>query len=340
MDKSLTKQIRSARLPKISRRSGESMGWTLEIEPDGQGDLVTTRTYFLVGSECRFTCSMCDLWKYTLAEPQTPAGSLTLQIEKLHQRVANEGTQKKSREWLKLYNASNFFDPINVDPSEYESIANQCHGFERVVVENHAALFASEKTKSSSLRFRDSLDGDLEIALGLETIDPAARKWLNKSMSLDQFAQAVDFLCSEAIKVRAFVLLQPLGTPLEDSVQWAVESCRWAAHCGVQRVCLIPTRTGNGFIEQIAKQIAWQPPTAQQLESAFEKLLQDPTNASNPDSSRVVYTVDLWDWDSILGKCSKCSQPRNERLKQMNHSQRFESDASSKSCDCDCVEKK
>jgi radical SAM enzyme (TIGR01210 family) len=203
------------------------MGWAQELEPDGHGNLISALTYFLLGSECRFSCSMCDLWKYTLDAKKTPVGSLTLQIENLHRRIAHESPNRNPREWLKLYNASNFFDPANVDPSEHATIAQWCRGFERVIVENHAALLARQNIRDSVLRFRDLLDGELEIAMGLETIDPQGRKWLNKSMSLDQFAKAVEFLGTEAIHVRAFVLLQPLGTPLADSVDWAVRSSQW-----------------------------------------------------------------------------------------------------------------
>jgi len=338
MDKSLTGKIRSARPPKIPRVAGQSMGWAQELEPDGHGNLISALTYFLVGSECRFSCSMCDLWKYTLDAKKTPVGSVTLQIEDLHRRIARESPNRNPREWLKLYNASNFFDPANVDPSEHATVAQWCRGFERVIVENHAALLARRNIRDSVLRFRDLLDGELEIAMGLETIDPQGRKWLNKSMSLDQFAKAVEFLGTEAIHVRAFVLLQPLGTPLADSVDWAVRSSQWAAQCGANRICLIPTRTGNGFIQGVAKQFAWQPPTARQLEQAFEKLLQDRLGQSALETSEVIYTVDLWDWDSMLGKCSTCSEPRHERLKQMNYSQCFQSDVSSHLCDCQAIQ--
>ena len=112
--------IRRVRPAKPLRRVGESMGFVQEDEPDGQGGVVATRTYFLVGSECRFSCSMCDLWKYTLDDSVTPLGSLVAQIDALEQQCSSvqrqgfEGASETGKEWLKLYNAANFFDERNV----------------------------------------------------------------------------------------------------------------------------------------------------------------------------------------------------------------------------------
>lgn len=314
------------------------MGWTREQEPDGLGGLVSCRTYFLVGSECRFTCSMCDLWKYTLRETNTPIGSLAIQIQSLHEQVSPERQPATDPEWIKLYNASNFFDPANIHPNEYESIAKLCQDFQRVIVENHASLLSSRKTRDSILRFRDRIDGQLEVAMGLETIDPNAIRWLNKAMSLEQFQQAVEFLLGEGIFVRTFVLLQPLGTRRDESVEWALKSCRQAAAWGTQRVSLIPTRSGNGFIETVAKEFAWEPPTARQLESAFEALLESSKQNRQPSgrstTQAAIYTVDLWDWKLLRGTCDACSQLRFDRLEKMNQHQQVMASPSENICDC------
>jgi len=331
MDEWLTKKIRSLRPVKAARNSGEPMGWNRESEPDGRGGSISCRTYFLVGSECRFTCSMCDLWKYTLQETKTPVGSISAQIEELNRRLLQERPMGK-KEWVKLYNASNFFDPFNIDPSEYSSISSGCSDFERVVVENHASMLISPKTQDLVKRFRDLLPCDLEVAMGLETIDPLGMKWLNKSMRLEQFQQAVEFLKHEGILVRAFVLLQPLGCILDESIDWAVRSCRQASSWGAERVCLIPTRPGNGFVDISSNELGWKPPTAWQLEQVFEKLLQDLQGKPISSSSSTIYTVDLWDWDSMLGICEGCSRRRFERLQRMNLTQQMVVEKSFEEC--------
>jgi radical SAM enzyme (TIGR01210 family) len=330
MDDTLLKQIRAARPPKPIRQAGQSMGWVREMEPDGQGGLIPARTYFLVGSECRFSCSMCDLWKYTLTQDRTPIGSLASQIADLNRQVDALPPQARPREWLKLYNAANFFDPANVDPGEYPAILKQCEGFERLVVENHASLLSSSKTQQLVRRFRDGFDGELELALGLESIEPSAMRCLNKSMSLDQFQAALEFLRSEQIFVRVFVLLQPMGTPIDESVYWAVASCQAAARWGAQRISLIPTRAGNGFMEDLASRGLWKAPRASQLESALEQLLGHSQGSS-------IYMADLWDWDSICGICSHCGPSRLERLQRMNNTQRMEASEVKQHCACERV---
>jgi radical SAM enzyme (TIGR01210 family) len=309
------------------------MGSVREQEPDGLGGLVTSRTYFLVGSECRFTCSMCDLWKYTLEERATPRGSFAVQIENLNLEIPKDAAAPDP-EWIKLYNASNFFDPANVDPQEYEAVAKGCAGFSRVIVENHASMLCSAKTQELVKRFRDLVDGQLEVAMGLETIDPQGMHWLNKAMSLEQFEQAVEFLRDQSIFVRAFVLLQPLGTPRGESVDWAVRSSLQAIDWGVHRVCVIPTRSGNGFVESLVGRLGWEPPEAWQLEQALARLLDKANEKLKQNSSRGIYTVDLWDWELMRGTCPRCSQFRLERLQQMNYSQSIKDTKLDIECSC------
>jgi len=331
MGELLTERIRSYRSAKIARRVGEPMGWNRELEPDGRGGTISSRTYVLVGPECRFTCSMGDLWKYTFQQARTPAGSISSQIEELNRQVLSGGSSG-NKEWVKLYNASNFFDPLNIDTSEDPSISRGCDDFQRVVVENHASMLISPKTRDLVRRFRDLLPCELEIAMGLETIDPIGMKWLNKSMKLEHFQEAVEFLNHEGIGVRAFVLLQPLGCILEESIDWAVRSSRQAARWGAERICLIPTRPGNGFVENSATQLGWKPPTAWQLEQAFGLLFEDGKGESMSGSSVPIYTVDLWDWDSMLDICEGCSRRRFERLQRMNLTQQMVVEKSFEEC--------
>ncbi len=61
-------------------------------------------TVFLAGAECPFTCSFCDLWRWTLDGP-TPPGALPTQLVHALQSLAPPIPNR-----LKLYNASNFFD--------------------------------------------------------------------------------------------------------------------------------------------------------------------------------------------------------------------------------------
>ena len=366
-------EIRKLRPKKPSRHIGESMGYVRELEADGLGGVVNARTYFLVGSECRFTCSMCDLWKYTLEDRQTPKGSLVSQVHALHREFGKRyggragferfecnaiGVSGASREWLKLYNAANFFDNWNVPSEERLAIAQQCMDFERVVVENHAAMFQSRGVRDEVLRFRDRLVGELEIALGLETIEPESMRILNKGMRLDQFQDAVEFLVREGVHTRAFVLLGPPGVALGESVRWAKAACTQAVLWGVERCCVIPTRGGTGWLDLGKRLGYWKPPTRFELEQVLEVLQLEgefgegreskveamrKLQVGSPVRVRPVYTVDLWDWDLLdRGNCEStvCHLIRKERLSQMNLQQRCIPWANLQSCRCGGVEVK
>lgn len=353
--------IRDVRPEKTERSVGEAMGYVREIEADGKGGIVRARTYFLVGSECRFTCSMCDLWKYTLEARQTPFGSLVSQVDSLH-RAHDQGEAREGggvvggREWLKLYNAANFFDDWNVSSEERVAIANRCKHFDRVVVENHAAMLQTGRVRDEVLRFRDSLVGELEIALGLETIEPESMRILNKGLRLEQFQSAVEFLRGEGVHCRAFVLLGPPGVLAGESVYWAKSACAMAVAWGVERCCVIPTRGGNGWLDLGRRHGYWSPPSRSELERVQEELLRDNETAlvgevdvcretggkieshrTAPFCVQPVYTVDLWDWDLLdRGNCesSACHSIRRERMSQMNMQQRWISWGNRQSCHC------
>jgi radical SAM enzyme (TIGR01210 family) len=255
-------------------------------------------TLFLTGMECPFHCSMCDLWQFTLAEA-TPVGALAHQIEEAL------GELSEPCDWIKLYNASNFFDPRAVPEEDYGRITEAMAPFERVVVENHPRLIGSRM-----LRFQDQLRSQLEIAMGLETVHPASIAWLDKQMSLEDFEAAMEFCGKHGIDRRVFLILQPPGTPPEEAVDWGLQAAKLAASLGARHISMIPLRAGNGVIDRLLQDRSIQLPDAAQLEQwlfAAQNLLPD-----------TVVTVDLWDWDRLSGHCVRCSQPRLERLHRMN----------------------
>lgn len=287
-------------------------GFLIDEEPDGQSGVVRTATYFLTGAECRFACAFCDLWKYTLDGP-TPTGSLVRQIYQLHEKLAS---MSESVQWLKLYNASNFFDATNVPSEDVIPIAHACRGFQRVVVENHAALLAPRKVRDQVLEFAIACQGELEIAMGLESIDPNAMPLFNKQLHLSAFESACEFLNREGIRMRAFVMLQPPGTPEHESVAWAVKSCRYAFSLGVERCGIVPTRLGNGWLDSLRDAGQWSPPNADQLEHVLLALLCDTSENAG------VAMVDLWDWEQVAGGCPCCRPTRFDTLQKMNRLQK------------------
>jgi len=236
------------------------------------------------------------LWRYTLDGP-TPRGALPLQLAR-----ALEAFGPRFPERLKLYNASNFFDRRAVPAEDVPRLAELAAPFESVTVESHAGTIGP-----LALEFAGLLSGRLEVAIGLETIHPAAAARLNKKLELAQFDQAADFLRAHDLDLRVFVLLGVPHVPPAEQLDWTVRTVEYAVARGAQRVAIIPVRGGNGEMERLRALGEFEPPTLVQLETALERCL----------SLGAVVTADLWDIER-LPACEACREERVAHLRSMN----------------------
>jgi radical SAM enzyme (TIGR01210 family) len=272
-----------------------------ERRPDGRVERALT--VFLAGAECPFTCSFCDLWQWTIDGP-TPRGALPTQLARV---LAELHAPLPAR--LKLYTASNFFDRRAVPPEDLAELARLADTFEAVTVESHASTIGASATELAR-----RLRGRLEVAMGLETIHPAAAPRLNKRLDLARFDRAAKQLEDDGIDLRVFVLLgAPYVEPAE-SVEWTVRTVEHAATRGAAVVSIIPVRGGNGEMERLAALGAFTPPTLAQLEDALDGCAH---------IGGTVVTADLWDLEKIA-RCEACRPARTERLRRMNVSGRTE----------------
>jgi len=253
---------------------------------------------FLAGAECPYTCSFCDLWRWTLDGP-TPPGALPAQLSRALESLAPPPLPHR----LKLYNASNFFDRRAVPAEDLPRIAELAAPFAAVTVESHANTIGP-----STLEFAALLSGKLEVAVGLETVHPVAAAHLNKKLELDRFDRAAGFLAEHDIDLRVFVLLGAPYVPVEESIEWTVRTVAYAAARGARRIAVIPVRGGNGEIERLQALGDFIPPTLTQLETVVERCLA---------FSSAVVSADLWDVER-LPACEACRSERVARLRQMN----------------------
>lgn len=271
-----------------------------EEERNARGELAPTAVVFLTNRECPFRCVMCDLWVHTLDAP-VGQGSIALQIR------AALATLPPARQ-IKLYNAGSFFDPQAIPPADFPEIAATLSGFEHVIVESHPA-FLDGPHGESCLRFRELIDGRLEVSIGLETAHPSALAALNKRMTVESFGKAAAFLTAHDIALRVFVLLDPPFVPRAEAPAWAHASVRCAAEHGAAVCSVIPTRGGNGALEHLPAD-ALPRLGLRELESVLEENLA-------ADGMRVF--ADLWDVERLFD-CA-CSPARTARLAVMNREQ-------------------
>ena len=292
--------------------------WLHEPEASADGAAEVVATIFLTNRECPFHCLYCDLWKNTTNE-RVAVGMIPAQIDYALKRLP-------ATRHIKLYNSGNFFDRQAIPPEDYAEIARRVAGYRTVIVENHPKLVGPPVVEFRNLLIEQAVQQkvatvpDLEVAMGLETVNPQILPRLNKQMTLDDFRAACDFLLAQQIAVRAFILLRP---PLleDDCVEWALRSIEFAFDCGVRVCAVIPTRSGNGIMQQLENQQLFAPPRLHELEATLERGLA---------LRRGRVFVDLWDVEKIF-ECSACSPRRAERLNQMNLTQQILPPIS---CDC------
>lgn len=293
-------QVTNSRPPKEIMDPMHPYFFLNEQEVQADGKLKSVNTIFLTNRECPFKCVMCDLWRQTLDYP-TPQGAIPTQIKYALRRLPKA-------EVIKLYNSGNFFDGKAIPRSDYEQIAALLSGYQHVIVENHPKLIGDFIPE-----FKNLLEGTLEIAMGLETIHPDVLPKLNKQITVENFRDATRFLKKNRIDVRAFILLNPpFLTDPDENIEWCSKSVQYAFDCGVTACSIIPTRDGNGIMEQLYEEGEYTPPKLSALEEVFDR-------AMGLNKGRVF--ADLWDLEKF-SECDECFDDRKIRMQQMNLTQK------------------
>ena len=145
--------IVSRRVPRAAMNVELPYACFVEDEMGASGAVRRVATVFLTNRECPFHCLMCDLWQHTLEET-VPAGAIAHQIDVALASLASAPV-------IKLYNSGSFFDHRAIPPGDFAEIAARLSGFRRVIVECHPSFVGPDVE-----RFRDLLDGELEVAMG------------------------------------------------------------------------------------------------------------------------------------------------------------------------------
>ena len=293
-----TADILAARGPRNAVNVFRPYHFLVENEFSRQGRVESVATIFLTNRECPFHCLMCDLWKNT-TEQDTHVGAIPEQIDFALQQLP-------VAQHIKLYNSGNFFDPKAIPRADWPGIAERVRGFDTVIVENHPSL-----CRDRCGEFQQLCETQLEVALGLETSHPQTLARLNKQMTVDDFARACESLLRQNILIRTFILLKPPETSEEQGIERAIDSVRFAFECGVDCCAVIPVRTGNGIMEQLASAGLFSPPRLSSLEIVLRETL-------SWNRGRVF--ADLWD-AAQFADSPETAMLQISRLEQMNLTQ-------------------
>ena len=320
-------------------------GVIVEEERAEDGAIARVATVFLTGRECPWRCVMCDLWRYTIEE-DTPVGAIPGQVAAARQALqARAGGSVGAVSVMKLYNAGSFFDPRAVPESDYDEIAAQLVGLDRVIVESHPALIGARVDRFvDALARQCAVDGRqvaaprLEVAMGLETAHPDALERLHKRITLEGFARAAAELRRRDVALRVFLLISPPFIPADEQDAWLLRSVDFAFECGASVVSLVPTRSGNGAMEALPTEGQFRVPTIEDIERSFAAVLgrgQSGTRIRRSVGSAAVSRISrsrsrsmsvpmpMSDADAAAGESGFAM--RRERLRVMNLEQRVSS---------------
>ena len=270
-------------------------GWLVEKERTPSGKIEDTGIIFLTNRECPFHCLMCDLWKNTTDD--------TIVSGAIPQQIAWALEKMPGIKHLKLYNSGSFFDARAIPVEDYREIAHQLRFLETVIVESHPGFI-----NNRCLEFRNMLEPELHIAIGLETVQPDGLKKLNKRMTLEEFSSAVSFLDENGISSRAFILLRPPYVTETEGIYWAERSIDFAFSAGVECCTVIPVRAGNGAMDNLLEKGEFSLPHISSLEKVLEYGI-------NLKAGRVF--ADTWDL-GLFSDCKDCLDRRTQRIIQMN----------------------
>jgi uncharacterized Fe-S cluster-containing MiaB family protein len=172
--------------------------------------------------------------------------------------------------------------------------------------------------------FSKAIPGQLEVAMGLETIHPNAIEIMNKGMSLADFDRAVAKCQSLNIDVRVFVLLHPPGVDRKESVDWTWKTVAYAMERQVRHISIIPLRAGNGWIDRMIKSEEYQLPTVamiRELYQSFSRSEIGSAGVASPGNTTVEF--DLWDFENWQGGCPQCRESLGKHIARCNRELRI-----------------
>jgi hypothetical protein len=117
------------------------------------------------------------------------------------------------------------------------------------------------------------------------------------------------------VALRVFLLVSPPFVPDADQDDWLLRSVDVACDADASAISLIPTRPGNGALDDLEKEGLFRPPRLRDL----ERSLTIAQARAVPGGARVF--ADIWDLDRFTD-CRHCLDARRDRLRAMNLEQR------------------
>lgn len=195
-------------------------------------------------------CSMCGYSKDTLGRSATP--------EELAHQLSEALGRYRGEPYVKVYTSGSFLDDREVDADSRLALARAFSGRARRLLFETLPEFA---TAENLTPLAAAFDGEVEVALGLETTDATVlSRYVHKSTGPEEYLRAADRIRALDLRTKAYLLLKPPYLTESEAIDDVVRSVAGAsAHFDTLSVNPVHIQNGT-VVEWLYHRGRYRPP--------------------------------------------------------------------------------
>ena len=252
-------------------------------------------------------CSMCGYARDTLGRSATPA--------ELGQQLSGILRAYRDQPYVKLYTSGSFLDDREVDPASRASIVSAFSGRARRLLFETLPEFVTPENVGP---LRDAFQGELEIALGLESTQPEIlRRFVNKGAPPSEYLAAGERVRSMGARSKAYLLLKPPHLTEREAIEDVVRSVELAAP-NFDALSINPVHIQGGtVVEWLYHRRRYRPPWLWSLSEALRR------GAEVRGASRLVTFPTAGGLPRGPHNCGRCDRDVLTALEEASLDQRF-----------------
>jgi radical SAM enzyme (TIGR01210 family) len=262
-------------------------------------------------------CSMCGYAKDTLGRSATP--------EELGQQLDAALRVYRGEPYVKIYTSGSFLDDREVDPDSRQRILAGFSGRARRLLFETLPEFADRPALDP---LRKSFEGEIEVALGLESTQPEVLlRYVNKNSPPTAYLEAADRIRTLGLRAKGYLLLKPPYLTEREATEDVVTSVRVAAP-HFDALSVNPVHIQNGtVVEWLYHRGRYRPPWLWSLSEAMRR------GADLRGSARLVTFPTAGGLKRGPHNCGRCDRAVLSALEEASLSQHFE-DLAGPECSC------
>ena len=264
-------------------------------------------------------CSMCGYARDTLGRSASP--------EELARQIAALRAAHGDEPYVKVYTSGSFLDDREVDPTSRIALAAAFRGRARRLLFETLPEFAT----ADRLRpIADAFDGEVEVALGLESTQPEVlQRYIGKGSPPQEYVAAARRVRALGLRAKAYLLLKPPYLTEGEAVEDVVRSIEVAAP-EFDALSVNPVHIQNGtVVEWLFRRGRYRPPWLWSLAEVLTR------GAAARGAARLVSFPTAGGQPRGVHNCGRCDRAILRAVEAASLDQEFQPLAS---LECSCRE--